>query len=173
MPIERITLNPAVVGAMFVSRSTILFALVILALSTAGCDPGYRYQHVDAQGQWSPEWSETVAGVRFSVRPYSTLIGSGSTSVNLDIANESEIEVVVLSGQLVTKGQTIDAHIFDGPLDCEARIVPAGESKSVSLSWEFGDAAYEVLGPELTWVWRVMIDKTEHTLRVSMQRRRR
>lgn len=108
-----------------------------------------------------------------SVRPYRTLIGSGSTAVNLDIANESEIEVVVLSGQLVTKGQTIDAHIFDGPLESKARIVPAGESKLVSLSWEFGGAAYEVLGPELTWVWRVRIDKAEYILRVPMQQRRR
>jgi hypothetical protein len=158
---------------MYVSRYAILLALVVLALSAAGCDPGYNYQPVDAKGQRLPEWSETIEDVRFSSRPYSTLIGSGNTCVYLDIINESDKEILVLGGQLLTNDRTIEAIIIDDPPNREARTVPAGESKSVLLYWEFGGSASEVLGPNLTWVWRVRIGKTEHSLRVPMQRQKR
>src|SRR5262245_4942051 len=112
---------------MYASRSAVLVALVVFALSTSGCDPGYNYQPVDAKGQRLPQWSETVEGVRFSARPYSTLIGSGNTVVYLDITNKSDREVVVLGGQLVTEGRTIEAGVIDDPPSREARTVHAWE----------------------------------------------
>jgi hypothetical protein len=144
--------------------------LVSLAVSAPGCDPAFNYQPIDAKGQRLPLWSETVEGVRFSENPYTTLRGSGNTVEYLDIANGSDKEVAVLGGQLVTNGRTIEARIIDDPANREARTVPAGESKSVLLFWEFGDTALKVFGPDLTWVWHVRIGETEHTLRVPMKR---
>jgi hypothetical protein len=54
---------------MCISQLAILLALLILALSDSGCDPGYNYQSVDAKGQ-PLQWSETVEGVRFSARSH-------------------------------------------------------------------------------------------------------
>jgi hypothetical protein len=159
-------------AAMCASRRAILFSLFIFALLASACDPGYKYQPVDANGQQLPTWSEKVEGVRFSTRPYSELIGSGNTIRYLDITNESDKEVVVLGGHLLTNGRKIEAHIIDDPPNREARTVPAGESKSVFLLWEFGGPASDVLGPDITWVWRVRIGETEHSLRVPMQRQR-
>ena len=151
------------------SRITVLVAAAF-ALSVPGCDPGYTYQPVGPQGNRLPLWSETVEGVRFSARPCMELVGSRSTSGQMEIANESDKEVVVLAAQLVTNGRTIEANIFDNPAHREARTVPPGGSKSVSLSWDFGGSASEVLGPDITWVWRVRIGTEEHSLRVSMKR---
>jgi hypothetical protein len=147
--------------------------LIVLVLSASGCDPGYSYQPVDTKGERLPQWSEKVEGVHFSARPYSTLIGSKNTIEYLDITNESDKEVVVLGGQLLTKGRTIEAQVLDDPPNREARTVPAGESKSVSLYWEYGGSASDVLGPDITWVWRVRIGAAEHSLRVPMQRQQR
>src|SRR5476651_2255958 len=121
---------------MCVFRGAILLPLVVLAFSASGCDPGYNYHPVDAKGQRFPQWSETIEGVRFAARPYSTLIGSGNTVDYLDITNGSDKEVVVLGGQLVTNGRTIEAKVYDSPEGIEARTVPAGVSKSVMLYWE-------------------------------------
>jgi hypothetical protein len=158
---------------MSTSRITVLVASAALALAVPGCDPGYTYQPVGPQGNRLAEWSETVEGVRFSARPYMVLIGSRSTFGQLDIANESDKEVVVLGGQLVTNGRTIEAHIFDSPANREARTVAPGGSESVSLLWEFGGSASEVLGPDISWVWRVRIGSEDHSLRVSMERQHR
>lgn len=158
---------------MQTSRCAFLFPLLVLAPLASGCDPGYHYQPLDAKGQRLPHWSKTVAGVHFSAGPYGTLIGSGNTVVNLNITNESGKEVIVLGGQLVTNGRTIEARILDDAPNREDRTVPAGESKTVSLYWEFGGSASEVLGTDITWIWRVRIGTTEHSLRVPMQRQRR
>jgi hypothetical protein len=157
---------------MYPSQRAILIALFAAVLSASGCDPGYKYHSVDAKGQRLLHWSETVEGVRFSARPYSTLIGSGNTIVYLDITNESDKEVVVLGGQLVTNDRRIEARIIDDAPNREARTVSARESKSVDLLWEFGGPASEVLGQDLTWVWRVRIGEAEHSLRVPMERER-
>jgi hypothetical protein len=98
------------------------------------------------------------------------LIGSRGTSGRMDIANESNNEVIVLGGQLETNGRTIEATLYDDPANREARTVPPGGSKSVSLSWDFGASAYDVLAPDVTWVWRVRIGTEDHSLRVSMKR---
>ena len=110
---------------MSVSRSTILLAMVILVLSASGCDPGYKYDHVDTKGERLPQWSETVEGVRFSARPYRTLIGESSASINLDITNESNQVVVVLGGQLLTNGLKIEAIMIDEPLERASKTVHA------------------------------------------------
>lgn len=158
---------------MYVSQRAILFASIVFALSVPGCDPGFNYQPVDAKGGQLLQWSETVEGVRFSARPYRAGIGSSNAVVYLDITNDSDKEALVLGGQLVTNGRTIEARIIDEPLERKARTVPAGQKKSVLLYWEFGGAASDVLGPDITWVWRVRIGKDEHSLRVLMKRQQR
>lgn len=119
-------------------------------------------------GQRLSEWSETIGGVRFSARPFVILTGS-SGGIPLVVANGSDKEVVVLGGQLVTKGRTVEADVPDDPATRAFRTVPAGETKSVSLGWSLGTAS-KALGPDPTWVWRVRIGGTEHTLRVPMRR---
>ena len=151
-------------------RSLFVAALPLLAASATGCDPGYGYKPVDADGKKVPQWSTTVAGVRFSADPYSTLIGSGNTLMQLSVTNESKDEVEVLAGELETKGRTLRANLLPGSEDRAARTVPAGEAKEVSLLVDFGGHAYDVLGPSITWVWRVRIGTAEHTLRVRMDR---
>lgn len=152
------------------SGNAILFAPILLAVSVSGCHPGYRYQPVDAKGAKLQQWSQTVEGVRFCAKPYTTLSGSGNTVVYLDIGNESDKEVVVCGGQLLTNGRTIDAKIYDSPEGREARSVSPGTSKAVMLYWDFGGAASDVLGPSITWVWHVQIGDKEHNIRVPMQR---
>jgi hypothetical protein len=160
---------------MRIPQHLIRLALAFLAFSASGCDPGYQYQPVDPQGNPLSQWSEVIDGVRFSVKPYSTLIGSGSASRSLEITNKSDKKVVVLGGQLLSKGRAIEAIIDDSPEGRTGRTVSPGDTKAVYLSWEFGDVvhhrpAHEVLGPDITWVWQVRIGEGEHTLRVPMQR---
>ncbi len=155
------------------SRVMVVGALVVLAPLGSGCDPGYTYRPVGPNGQRLPQWTTTIEGVRFSARPSSTLVGSAGSLVDLDIANESDKVVVVLGGQLVTNGRAIEAIIYDDRPNREARTVPAGQSKSVLLHWRFGGSASDVLGTDITWVWRLRIGKAEHALRVPMQRKQR
>jgi hypothetical protein len=151
-------------------RTLVIAALALLSASAAGCDPGYGYQPIDAGGKKVPQWSTMIAGVRFSADPYGTLIGSRNTFMRLGVANESKDEVEVLGGELETNGRTLKANLRAGPEHRAARTVPAGETKQVSLLVDFGGSASEVLGPSVTWVWRVRIGKAEHTLRVPMDR---
>jgi hypothetical protein len=158
---------------MSASRNVIVVASAAFALTLAGCDPAYKYQPIGPRGDLLPQWTETIDGVRFATKPYWTLSGSRGTFVILDIVNESGKEVGVLGGQLVTKGRTIEAEILDDPPNREARTVPAGESKSVELYWDFGGSAFKVLDQDITWVWRARIGDTEHALRVPMRRKER
>jgi hypothetical protein len=151
-------------------RSRFVVALGLMTASVVGCDPGYRYKPIDADGKKVPRWSTTVAGVRFSADPYSTLIGSGSTFMRLGVANDSKNEVEVIGGELETRGRTLKANLPPGPENRAARIVSAGETKEVSLLVDFGGAASDVLGPTITWVWRVRIGTAEHTLRIDLDR---
>lgn len=158
---------------MNASRNAVRFASVLLVLSVSGCDRGYNYQPVDPQGNRLPQWSETVGGVQFSAKPYTTLIGQSAAILYLDIANESDKEAFMLGGQLVTNGRTIEAEVDDSSEGRDARTVSPGASKSVMLFWDLGGSADEVLGPDITWVWRVRIGAAEHSLRVPMQRQQR
>jgi hypothetical protein len=148
--------------------------MVIFGLYVYGHNTAHRvsdYQPVDAAGQPLPEWSETVDQVRFSMPLLSLRNGSNST-IFLHVTNASDKEVVLLGGEALTYGDgpAIEARVFDGPQEVALRTVPAGQSKEVGLFWEFGTSLDQVLGPEVTWVWRVRIGKAEHTLRVRMQR---
>jgi hypothetical protein len=145
-------------------------ALALLPAAAAGCDPGYGYNPVDAGGKKVPQWSTRIAGVRFSAEPYGTLSGSGNTFMRLGVANGSKEDVEVLGGELETKGRTLKANLPPGPEHRAARTVPAGETKEVSLLVDFGGSASEILGPSITWVWRVRIGTAEHTLLVQMDR---
>jgi hypothetical protein len=117
-----------------------------------------------------PQWSTTINGVRFGADPYSILIGSSNAFMHLEIANESKEEVEVLGGQLETKGRTLEADLPREPEDREARVVPAGSTRAISLLVALGGAASDVLGPSITWVWRIRIGTAEHTLRLRMDR---
>jgi hypothetical protein len=153
-------------------RTPAFLVAVALAVGISGCDPGYGYQPVDPGGQLLERWSVTVRGVQFTAEPYSTLIGSSNVILALDIANEANQEVIVLGGQFGTNGRTIDATIYDTPEGRDARMVPPRTSKAVTLFWPLGGAAAEVLGTDISWVWRVRIGTTEYDLRVPMRRTR-
>ena len=158
--------------ALFVFTA-IAIAMVKFVLSGLGSILGDRfchYQPVDAKGEPLPQWSETIEGVRFSMRPLSLSI-SGGASICLEIANDSDKEVVLLGGEVLTYGRTIEAKVHDSPQDVLARTAPIGQSKVVGLSWEFGTWLDQVLGHEITWVWKVRIGKAEHSLRIPMQRK--
>jgi hypothetical protein len=162
---------------MCASRSAILMALLVLALSASGCEFVYRYYPVDAKARRLPGWSEMVEGVRFSAFSDDGTWTTGRDSsfgaeVGLDITNKSDKEVVVLGGQLLTNGRTIKAH-FPNPPNRDDRTVPAGKSRSVPLLWNYGGgSADQVLGPDITFIWQVRIGKAERSLRVPMQRER-
>lgn len=155
---------------MVIQRTLVAAVLGALALLTPGCDPGYGYQPVDSDGKKVPQWSATIAGVRFTADPYSDLIGSGNTLMQMRVANESKDEVEVVGGELEAKGRTLKADLPPGPDNRAARTVPVGSTREVSLLVDFGGAAADVLGPSITWVWRVRIGTAEHTLRVQMDR---
>ena len=129
-----------------------------------------NYQPVDAQGETLSQWSETVNRVRFSMRPLSLPLGS-SGIICLEITNDSDQDVVVRRGQVLTYGRTIEAKVDDSPEELLMRTVPIGQSKVVCLFWEFGTWLDEVLGQEITWVWNVKIGKTEHSLQIPMLRK--
>ncbi len=76
----------------------------------------------------------------------------------------------MLGGQLLTNGRTIEAKVYDSSANVVNRTVLAGESKVSDLFWDFGTPAYQVLGQEITWIWKVRIGKDEHILRVPMRR---
>ena len=154
----------------FNQRTLLLAAVAFVAWFAPGCDPGYHYQPVNVDREKVPQWSTTIAGVRFSVDPYRTFVGSGNTTMRLEITNESKEEVEVIGGELETKGRTLKAHLWPGPEDREARTVPAGSTKAVELLVDFGGPASDVLGPTITWVWSVRIGTATHTLRIRMDR---
>jgi hypothetical protein len=154
------------------SRRPILLFLSTVVVLACGCDPGYHYQPIDSKGHKVSEWSETIDGIRFSVEPYTTLIGSYNALIYLQVVNQTEEEVVVLGGQLLTNGRTIEARILDDPENRKARTVPPGSSKRVLLLWELGGSASNVLGSELVFVWRVQIGKAERTVKVGMERQK-
>jgi hypothetical protein len=149
---------------------SIVAALALFAASATGCDPGYRYKPVDVDGKQLSHWSTTIEGVAFSADPFTILIGSKGTFMQLGVVNESKDEVEVLGGELETKGTTLKAGVPPSPEDRAARTVSAGETKKVFLHVDLGRAASDVLGPSITWVWRVRIGMTEHTLRVPLDR---
>jgi hypothetical protein len=149
--------------------SLVIFGLYVYSHNTA--HRADEYQPVDAAGQPLPEWSETVEQVRFSMPPLSLRSGSCST-IFLHVTNASDKEVVLVGGQALTygHGRAVEAKVFDGPQEVALRAVPAGQSKEVGLFWEFGTSLDQVLGPEVTWVCRVRIGKSERTLQAPMQR---
>ncbi len=154
-------------------RSAIRIAFVIVATlnSGCGCDPAFKYQPVDADGKTLPEWSETIDGARFTVGPYSAVIGNKNTIAFIDIDNKSDMRVVVLGGELQTNGRKIEAHVLDDGESVKARSVPAHSGyKRVMLFWQFDNPGQELLGPSITWEWRVRVGPAEHILRIPMQR---
>lgn len=155
---------------MVTRRTLFIAAVAVLVCAAAGCDPGYRYQPVGADGKKVPQWSATIAGVRFTADPCGTLIGSRSTFMQLGVVNGSKDEVEVTGGELETNGRTLRAQLPPGPEYRAARTVPAGVTEQVSLLVDFGGSASDVLGPSVTWGWHVRIGTAEHTLRVRMDR---
>lgn len=151
-------------------RTAALCGFAFLAMSASGCDPGYHYQPVDSSGKQLSQWSQTIEGVQFSAKSYGTLIGASYIYGHLEIVNRSNKEVLVLGGQLLTDDRTIKARVNEHQSGREERTVAPGRSRSVDLSWDFGASAHEVLGPKITWVWRVQIGAAEHDLRIPMQR---
>jgi hypothetical protein len=104
------------------------------------------------------------------MRPLSLSI-SGNAHICLEITNDSDKEVVVFGGQVVTYGHTIEAKVLDDTEELLLRTVPPRQSKAVCLYWEFGTWLDQVLGQDITWVWKVKIGAAEHSLQVPMQRK--
>jgi hypothetical protein len=154
-----------------------VFAVGFVALLPAGCDRSYTYQTIGPKGAKLAQWSQSLEGVRFSAAPYRTSPESTSADMILDVANESNKEVVVLGCRLVS-GQDrmsaggISAKVVDSLEDRVARSVPAGASKSVSLHFEFGGPVSTALHEDVMWDWWIRIGETEHTLTVPMTRRK-
>jgi hypothetical protein len=155
---------------MDVRRDWVVLAVGLTSICLAGCDPGYGYQPLDAAGNKVRRWSTTIAGVRFGVDSYGILTGSRGALMRLEIANQSGARVAVLGGQLETNGRTIEADLPNNPEAREGRVVPAGSTKTVPLKVDFGGQAAEVLGPSMTWSWRVRIGGHRHTVTVRMAR---
>ncbi|HEX3152855.1 MAG TPA: hypothetical protein VHR66_32585 [Gemmataceae bacterium] len=147
-------------------------AAALSAVAVAGCDPGYTYTPVDANGQPVSEWATTIAGVKFSVTPSSILIGSSNEFIGLDVVNGSAAEVVVVGAEIETNGRALKANLFAGAENTAARTVDAGQTGPVSLLVELGGPAGETFGLTITYVWHIRIGSDEHTLRVPMNRQR-
>jgi hypothetical protein len=155
----------------YVRRVTAAYLCAAL-LASIGCDPGYDYKPLDAGGRKVAKWSDSVSGVRFEMKPFMILTGSGGTSQGLTIVNGSDRNVVVLGGQLSTNGRTLEAKL-PGEGEVKWRTVPPGAAETINLSWDFGEQggyADKALGPSVTWIWRVKIGDEEHTIRVGMER---
>ena len=143
---------------------------VVLVSLAAGCDPGYTYKPVDAAGQPADEWSIRIDDVRFSCGPHSLLVGSRGEFLGLQVANGSKYDVEVLSARLETDGRTLPAKLLPDPENRKARIVPAGETRTVSLLVDFGDSADKALGKSVAYVWRVRVGALEREIRAELRR---
>jgi hypothetical protein len=154
------------------AREVAASCLCAALLASAGCDPGYGYQPLDAAGRKVAQWSESIGGVRLEMKPIMILTGSGGTMQGLTITNNSDRDVVVLGGQLSTDGRIMEAKL-PGEGEAKWRTVPPGATQTINLSWDFrehGGDASKVLGPSLCWTWRVKIGEEEHTFKVRMER---
>ena len=154
-----------------VTKRTLFIATVgVIACSVTGCDPGYDYKPVDEEGKKVQQWSTKIAGVQFSTDPFNTLIGSRGTFMWLQVTNESKETVEIVGGEVESNGRTMKANWPFDSASREARTVTPGSAKQVRLFLEFGGSAMDVLGPTITWVWRVRIGTEEHILRVRKDR---
>jgi hypothetical protein len=151
---------------------TIPFLFLFIVAGTSGCSPEFNYQPIDGNAQPLTEWSESVDGVRFSAGQFSAVIGSKDTIAFIDVDNQADMRAVVLGGELLTNGRSIEAHVLDDAESVKARSVPARSGfKRVMLRWQLDSPASELLGSSITWVWKVRIGPNEHVLRIPMQRR--
>lgn len=144
---------------------------VLFAVLFVGCDPGYEYRPLDPKGVPLREWTQTINGVRISIEPWHELVGSSSTLRSMKVTNESDEQVIVEGAELETKGRIIAASAPDAPRDRESRAISPKTTKTVVLYWDFGSPAYEVLGPDITWVFHIRIGAEEQIIRVPMGRK--
>ena len=154
------------------ARKVVASSLCAALLAFTGCDPGYGYKPLDPGGRKVANWSESIAGVRFEMKAFYVFTGSGGTLQGLTIRNNSDRDVVVLGGQLNTNGRALEAKL-PGEGEAKWRTVRPGATETINLLWDFrehGGDASKVLGPDITWTWRVKIGDDEHTLCVRMQR---
>jgi len=149
-------------------------ALGAMVLLVPGCDPGYAYFPLDANGRRIDRWSETIDGVQFQMTRFDDL-ESPKVNEYLNITNHSKSYVVVVSALVETNdGKSIEGHQPQTPWGGKAEdwIVAPGKSHQAIARWDFSphEGAAEVLGQRITWVWKVRIGTKEHVLRVRMEK---
>ena len=151
--------------AALVAAYVLLFLLGMFVLG----DPGYQYNPVDGHGRPIAKWSRTVDGLTLEGGPYSTLIGSGIGAYGYRLTNRSDKGVTLLGGTLLTDGRSLEADT-EGALP---RSFAPGTSGDVSFTFDFrphGGDAEQVLGKNLTWIWRLRVGDRERTIEVKMLR---
>lgn len=151
-------------------RIAILVCVLSQNILVSGCDPGSSYKSLNPDGTVSPQWSETVDGVRLVTDAFNLLVGDSNCSRSLEVTNDSADEVVVLGCDLINRGKTISATKYTDKVSLNARTVPAGKSKIMHFGWDLDGYAGQILGPELTWVWHVKIGDRKYDLREVMKR---
>jgi hypothetical protein len=149
-----------------------LSVLCLSLLATAGCDPGFLYSPINAQGKIADTWSETINGVHFEDGHFMTLVGEQGAFRELDVTNNSTVDVVVLGATLESKGRTLRGEIAGD--DPKYWTIHPGSSAKVFAKWDFdgngGDAEAVFGGAQITWSWNVCIGEEEHTLVVNMRK---
>jgi len=155
----------------------LLPVLSIMALSGSGCDPGFTYSPVDARGSKVERWSQRVDDVTFEAEQYDKL-GFADDDVtvlnqNFTIANNSDVDVVVLRARIETNGTSIDATQVGAPQFPEWRRKVAKRTREgVTALWDFTrvDSPWpRGLGQSYTVMWTVQIGTVEHLLKVRME----
>lgn len=154
---------------MSTARCCLILAVGILAHLVAACDPGYRYHPVNKEGQTVDPMQQSKDGVIFEMKRLLLFTGQEHCPGSLTVTNQSKEAVVVLGGELETKGKKIKAVISGEDNKSYATIQP-NTTDMIQPAWRLGGAASNVLGTDLVYVWQVKIGEKEEAIRFEMRR---
>jgi hypothetical protein len=148
-----------------------LTALGVAVLFASGCIPVKRFHPLDGRGQKIERWTQVIDGVRFEMTGCTISSAGRSTQGTLLVGNDSDREVVVLGGRLVTvNGREWKSQL---PVNQAGKDYTVAAGQSLSAVFVFGgdegDSPYDEVGANIFWVWRVRVGAEEHVLQVPMK----
>jgi len=76
--------------------------LVLVIVTTVGCDPGFTVRQLNARPQWQSAVPEIPQQVSVEVSKFHALIGSGYYTPKIRVTNMAKLSVAITSFELVT-----------------------------------------------------------------------
>jgi hypothetical protein len=153
-----------------------VFTLALCALSIAllGCDPGYVYKPLKADGTTTQIWSASVGGVRLQDSSFTHFVGQTTLNAIPEIANNSGKTAVLVAAQLSTNGTTLSAE-FPWEKELTKRTLAPGARATFTCQWNIPKlkrGEVDNLGANVTVTWRLRIGDEDRIITEEIVRTR-